>query len=493
MTQKSTAVVACLMLVLLPICAKSQLGGVVSATNQFEYSYSLETDREIVENWLDVSYQFGGFRTGLTYDIQQPSEEGDRFNGINQLFFEFATGPFDVRVGTFYGLFGRGLVFASYEDRLVRVNTSLEGVIASTYLGRFNGTVFTGAYEAKDKDVRGADLTYDLGRSWNIGTTVMTYDTVTPPNPDNKLNREWIAAGRLWKYFSWSDLYFEYGWKKGYDLEAENDFDFRNGHALYGNWNLFAGPVGLSLEAKDYEDFSILPRDDGKPPLNNPPTTTREHIYTLLARKTLQVDPNDEVGGQSELTVSGTSWTLVGNASRTEDHEGNILYAEGYSHLALDDIGPFRLVGAYAYQDVAYENEGYNNTLIGDLTIFFSDTHSLELVYEFQHTKLGSSELPDGILDLGAYDTQFFNFQFAIAPKWNFAALLELDNKHPLQRAFGEKEGPFPAFQIAYTIPSGGALTLWAGKRQAGQVCVGGVCKNEPAFEGIEFFGIIRY
>ena len=37
----------------------------VSATDKFKYSYSTETEKEIFENWLDVSYQFGGFRTGI--------------------------------------------------------------------------------------------------------------------------------------------------------------------------------------------------------------------------------------------------------------------------------------------------------------------------------------------------------------------------------------------------------------------------------------------
>ena len=53
----------------------------IRATNQFEYSYSTETEKEIVENWLDVSYLFGSFRTGLLLNNQQPAEEGTRDGG----------------------------------------------------------------------------------------------------------------------------------------------------------------------------------------------------------------------------------------------------------------------------------------------------------------------------------------------------------------------------------------------------------------------------
>ena len=64
----------------------------VTATDRFEYSYSRETRKEIFENWLDVSYQFGSFRTGIMLNSQAPSEEGDRTNSIKHRFFEFASG-----------------------------------------------------------------------------------------------------------------------------------------------------------------------------------------------------------------------------------------------------------------------------------------------------------------------------------------------------------------------------------------------------------------
>ena len=57
----------------------------------------------------------------------------------------------------------------------------------------------------------------------------------------------------------------------------------------------------------------------------------------------------------------------------------------------------------------------------------------------------------------------------------------------------GEKAGPFPAVQVSYASPAGARLALWAGKRQAGYLCAGGVCKYEPAFEGVELTGTLRY
>jgi hypothetical protein len=55
------------------------------------------------------------------------------------------------------------------------------------------------------------------------------------------------------------------------------------------------------------------------------------------------------------------------------------------------------------------------------------------------------------------------------------------------------QKGPFPAGTIAYNIRNGGNLVVWVGKRQAGNLCSGGVCKYEPEFEGIEFYGLFRF
>ena len=65
--------------------------------------------------------------------------------------------------------------------------------------------------------------------------------------------------------------------------------------------------------------------------------------------------------------------------------------------------------------------------------------------------------------------------------------------KYEEQKQPAEGDGPFIAGLVTYTISRGGNLNLWAGKRQAGFICSGGVCKYEPEFEGVEFFGVFRY
>ena len=144
----------------------------VTATDQFEYSYSTETEEEIVENWLDVAYQFGEFRTGVMLNHQSPAEDGNRRNQIVHRYFQYGSGQFDLRIGHYYGMFGRGLVWNSYEDRFIRVDTALDGIYGRGNFGpatltpdeRHHGHHArrrpTPTAASRRVDVRGADVEY---------------------------------------------------------------------------------------------------------------------------------------------------------------------------------------------------------------------------------------------------------------------------------------------------------------------------------------------
>lgn len=464
---------------------------VVTATNQFEYSYSLDTDREIVENWLDVSYQFGDFRTGIMLNHQGPAEDGNRRNQVMHRYLAYRAGGFDVRAGHFYGLFGRGLVWNSYEDRFIRVDTALDGVIGSGAFGPVNLTVMSGTsgttptfndpdfQVVKRVDVRGADVDYTPLPGLSVGAAAVTY--LPQGNPiGGEASREWVTAGRLGYNHRLASLYLEYGDKTGYEADLEAPV---NGSAFYGNMGLFLGPLSVSLERSDYDQFMVLEGADGKQPLNRPPALVREHIYTLLGRKPHNMNQNNEKGWQLEVNGDlGKNWVGLVNATTIETHNRENLYEEIYGHLEQEHIGDFRVRGGFGYQD----SEGaMRQTVVADATWYQSDKLAWTAQFEHQHVRLGV---------LGEYDQQWMKLELELPPQWTLTAIAETNNKYDAQNDPGEIPGDFfPAGQISYTLQGGGNLNLWFGKRQAGQLCAGGVCKFEPAFEGVEFYGIFRY
>jgi cytochrome c biogenesis protein CcmG/thiol:disulfide interchange protein DsbE len=478
---------------------KPEWGEAVSATDRFEYSYAKETRREIFENWLDVSYQFGGFRTGIMLNSQAPSEEGGRGTSIEHRFFEFNSSNVFVRAGHFYGLFGRGLVFNSYEDRTVRIDTRLDGLIGTYKSGKITATAFSGTPSVNDKDIRAADFNYALPYRIKLAVTGMTYRRDDEVLEDDKVNRDWITAARARQNFGFGDYYFEYGWKNDFSFNYDPQVNTNNGRALYGNLNFYQGPFSVSWETSDYYRFELIPRADGITALNRPPALAREFTWTLMNRAPHVLNANDEMGNNLDLMYSGDNgWTLLVSGARISQHKdddpsqlpdffdpGETIYELAYGSFVKDRLGDFRLSGAFGYQD----SEGLRQTAMGELTWFSTSTQSWTLQAEHQHVRLGGGHG----FDLGAYDEQWFKLEYETAPRWAFAAILEVNNKYEEQRQPGEEEGPFPAGQITYTISHGGNISLWAGKRQAGFLCSGGVCKFEPAFEGVEVFGVFRY
>ena len=456
----------------------------VTATDKFKYSSSTETDKEIFDNWLDVSYQFGGFRTGIMLRSEAPDEYGNRGNDIEHRFFEFDSGEFSIRAGHFYGIFGRGLVFNSYEDRVVKVDTRLDGLIATLRRDRLTATMFSGSPSVQPVDVRGLDVEYALGYNLKLGGSGLTYRPDDYLSPDQEVNREWFYAGRVRQNLSFADYYFEYGRRDLHDmtlLPGEPD----DGEALYANVNLYQGPLSFSWERSFYKRYAVVPNSDGKTPLNRPPSLTREFTWTLLNRDPHNLDPTNERGHNLDLMFSSGDWAVIMSGARLKQLSGKTVYELGYGSLQKDHIGPFKITTGFGYQ----EAEDIRQSVVGEFIWKATDTVSWTLQAEHQHVRLEGGYG----YDMGEFDNDWFKLEFESAPTWSVAAFLETSNKYDEQRPPTEKKGPFPAAQITYTLSRGGNLNFWFGKRQAGYLCSGGVCKFEPAFEGMEFYGLFRY
>ena len=460
--------------------------GVVTASDRFEYSYATDTRREIVENWLDVAWTFGGLRTGIMLNSRAPSEEGIRENKVAHRFIDFDRGDFHVRAGHFFGLFGRGLIFNAYEDRTVRIDTRLDGLMVSGHGKRWRATAFTGAPLAREVDVRGVDGEYNPSGTLRLGVTGLTFRPDDFVDNDGKVNREWAAGVRASQKFPGGDYYVEGAWKNRYDFLGDSGtYDERFGRAFYGNLNFYHGPWSVSWETMDYDRFKVLDRADGKTTLNRPPALARELTWTLMNRAPHNLNADDEQGNNLDVIYQSDPWALTATGAHLENQAGGTVYDLAYGEIKRDAQGPWAWRTGFAYQ----ENEGMRQTVVAELIWRETATRSWTLQAEHQHVRLGGG--PG--FSLGAYDVQWFKLELETPPHWALVAILETNNKYEEQRGPSEEEGPFPAGQVTYTFTDGGNFNIWFGKRQEGFLCSGGVCKFEPAFSGVEIFGTFRY
>lgn len=462
--------------------------GELSVSDRFEYSYATGTRREIVENWLDATWARGPVRAGLTLNSQAPGEERRRRNEVTHRWFDLKQGDVTVRAGHFLGLFGRGLLFNAWQDRDLRIDTHLDGVTASARRGRLAATVFSGAPSRRELDVRGADLEWALGRGLVGGASGLTWHNSSDEGTD-AVDREWAAAFRLRQNLAHADWYAEVGGRNRFSLDAldgGNAGDPREGWALYGNVNLYGGPFTVSWEGSDYSDFELISQADGVTALNRPPALAREYTWTLFNRAPHSLNANDEKGHNLDVTWRGPGeLALQASAVRLRLHDGRTVH-EAASLAA--ELGHWRGV-AWHVALGCQDGEGLRRTAAAEAAWTGPAASAWSLQAEHQHVRMGG-----GLgFDLGAYEQQWFKLECALRAGWKVAAVAETNNKYPEQRAPREDAGPFLALQAVRTLTQGGTLTLWAGRRQEGYLCSGGVCKYEPAFSGLEFYGTLRW
>lgn len=475
-----------------PAAAAAQGGaagaGELTVSDRFEYSYSGDTRREIVENWLDASWSRGPIRAGLTLNSQAPGEEGRRRNEITHRWFELARDGITVRAGHFHGLFGRGLLFNAWQDRDLRIDTRLDGVLATARHGRLAATVLSGTPSARALDVRAADLEWDAGPGLACGLSGLTWHNAADGGT-GAVDREWAAALRARQSLTRADWYVEVAARNRFSLDA---FDFnlaaddpRDGWALYGNLNLYGGPFTLSWEGSDYQDFELVAQADGVTALNRPPALARESTWTLPNRAPHALNANDEKGHNLDLSWRATAGiTIEASASRLRLHDGRTVYEAawlGAEGLRWRDV---TLAAGVGFQD----SEGLRQSIAAEVA-WPGPGGTWQLQAEHQHVRMGGG----AGFDLGAYDQQWFKLECALPRRWTLSAIVETNNKYESQRSPRESAGPFPAMQATRGLDGGATVTVWAGERQEGFLCSGGVCKYEPAFSGVEFYGTLRW
>ncbi len=82
------------------------------------------------------------------------------------------------------------------------------------------------------------------------------------------------------------------------------------------------------------------------------------------------------------------------------------------------------------------------------------------------------------------YFDDVITFEYARAPRLSVAFVSEMLTKEPEE---GETKRIFWNFvQFGYKFGQHTDIYLLLGSRQAGNICIGGVCRYEPEFRGIE-------
>lgn len=474
----------------------------LSILNQTKASYDFEKKISIFEDWLNVDYRYDNFSAGLRYETFKPNDPSpaisrgkENYSDIAFKYFSVNFGSkkssFEFTAGNFYALVGRGMVLRSYEDRSLRLDNNLQGVLVRAGYANFKMTALSGSAANSNNDRKDilylADLEY-RGLKWLRGGVTFASNKPDVPGVANTD----IGSLRLQTSLGSFDGYFEYGLKKNPDIQSGvfNGKESFIGRGFYGSVSYYYDIFSIMGEYKYYDNFGFRSFDQTVN-YNQPPATRRDYTYQLFNRHPSTLDADNEQGFQIEANANLTkhsSLLLQYSETKTLDNtsyiqriynqnlDPRVKHREVSAQYANEWSDKFKTIFAFGYNEELDENTK-NYTGVIDLRYSIDPRNTIRLIIEHQQTN-NRTTLEDYFADV-------LTLEYLRSPKYSVAWVSEMKTKESIP---GNKVRIFWNY-IVGTLKIGEHtdLSLLAGSREAGIICIGGVCRYEPEFRGVEF------
>ncbi len=311
----------------------------ISGSSNLRYGES-KTGFLYSESILNGNLSQADFSGWFQLEFSNPPELGRRLNGLQKFRLEYNTENTEFKFGNIYEIWGRGLVLNQYADQAVDFDNSLTGVSLRNQVGEVldwgllagNGDIWSGELSISDPPfsdripnyrrqhrVIGADTDWlngplTLGASYLQSREQHPYTYFNPLAgvvSDTSLVIHRIKGIRLEYLKDNFDIFAAYADKRTHDYNPDSSRSYLNGggQGLYGNLNFYFGSWAATIDYKKYafnisdpHTQSAVDNYAGIIGYQRPPTVIREHPSRLLGRIAHQVDFDDEVGYQVEIS-----------------------------------------------------------------------------------------------------------------------------------------------------------------------------------------------
>ena len=520
------------------------LGGHVTGNMQLDGQLSRADSvigaRDVQEKLLmnaraDILYTNGNFSAGLRFEAYHNPLLG--FNnmykgeGIANYFVSYQGDIISITAGNFYEQFGSGMILRAYEDRYLGIDNSLRGL--NVTLRPFNGITIKALagkqryfWDYSNGIVRGIDGEVNL----NSLITSMA---------ESKL-RATFGAGFVSKYEEYQTLYADeshiynlplnvgagavrmdlsYGnWglqteyaRKGQDPSIMNDFIYREGEALMVNATYSQKGFSANIQAKRVDNmcFKSKRMETGEMLyINYIPAITKQHTYAFLSMYPYATQTTGEMGLQGDVMYKIKKETLLGGKYGTDIHlnaavitaidttqvpgvgigyqsdwfkTGDLYYADASIEIAKKLSKSTKLTCTYGYQIFNPIVEGHkgdlhhNHIVVADLTWKMNKKN----VMRFEAEWMGSdSKYNHDVDDKRCGDWIMGLVEYNFTSAW-FVSVSD-------QYAYRDGIGNYYNVSVGYNHGAT-RIQLGYGKQREGLLCIGGVCRQVPASNGLTF------
>ena len=536
--------------VIVQVQAQALLGGQVTGNFQIDAQVSKQDSsigaedvpQKLLSNvFANLLYTNGGFSAGIRFESYLDPLLG--FNsqykgaGIANKFMSYQNEMIDITAGNFYEQYGSGLIFRSYEDRNLGLDNAMMGV--NVKVRPIDGILLK-AMVGKQRYywdygkglVRGIDGEFALNsliKSFEESKTrvklgagfVSRYedDQTILANDEYKLNLPLnVGAGSFrmdLAHGNWG-LQAEYA-MKSQDPNVLNNYIYKWGDALFVSASYSKKGLGINLQAKRIDNMGFKSERTATGEMlyiNYIPAMSKQHTYALMALYPAITQVNGEMGIQADVTYTIKKGTLLGgkygttlklnysqimsidkqalNDSTSISQKGTDGYTSDFFKVGdelyyqdfnmeiskkLSSKSKLNLTYAYIAFNPVMENEQgdihYNNVVVADYT------------YKLNNKNVIRGELQWLKSNIEYFDEDKRSGDWLMAlVEWNFTSAFFVSVSD--QYNYNGSKNHYYNVSVGYTHNTT-RFQLGYGKQRKGLLCIGGVCREVPASNGLTF------
>lgn len=483
-------------------------------------SHSVEDQRWGSNSYLKVDYFKGRFSAGLQlegyfpklvgYPVDDPSDMGN-LNGIalSNLYLDWKDDDYQITIGSFYDQFGSGLLFRSWEDRVLGLNNAIFGVRASYDFDELLSVKFLcglprlGMWPMKPNStqVAGADLSLSLSEMMDTDGSLSLEGSFLYKY--HKLEDYLILLGGDNKTIGWSGrLNYENDgfFFKGEYVDSGKKIITYGDDPVKGNAQLLElgynkRGLGVTFTGRRLEWMSQTISEQSISPanmINYVPAMCTQYTYMLTTLHPYNAMVGDfmtqlyskgEIGGQIDAFYNFRRGTAIGGKRGLKIHgnfstyytlpveageKSSLLYRDFSFDVEKMWTKNFKMVLLYSLQtyDPEYGLSGepwVSNIFVADLLYKFTPKFSTRLELQYLSTKYDEKDWMAALLEVN------------LAPHWSIW-VSDMYNHGSSKLHYYNAGASFTYNRIRAAIGYG--------RYRAGYICSGGVCRQIPAYTG---------
>ncbi len=490
-------------------------------------------EKMLMNGFANIIYTKGKFTAGIRYEsylnVRQGFDSRYQGTGIPYRYATYKSDQLEVTVGSFYQQFGNGFILRSYEDRGLGFDNALDGirlkyeVFKGIYLTGLTGkqrsfmTQGPGIVRGFDGEIQLNDAIKYMSEKKLIitigGSFVSRYQKdenqtlVLPENVGASAARFKISRNNF-------AINGEYAYKIN-DPNAANGYVYKPGEAILLAANYAKKGLAISASASRTDNMNF--RSDREASVNNllinyTPALCKQHTYSLMSFYPYSSQPNGEYQFSGEvsskiLKKSNHKLDITLNYSGSNNLDTTHLNHITDSTLQGYQINSYNIGKTLLYRDfyievnqkfgkkiklsVMYSHQQYNNKYLkgasdaGSVTIY-SHIAVADITYKIKSEKAIRIELQHLSTKQDKQNWAYALAEYTINSNWFVAVLDQYNygNKHADANGSYDKRFHYYNLSAGYN-KNANRITLSYGKQRAGIFCVGGICRQVPASNGI--------